>query len=416
MTEQVPLERLRCSVEDWNSWRKHHPEIQPYLRGANLEGANLEGADLKGVDLEGAILTGADLKAADLRGANLSEAFLSTSDLSYANLSQAVLSEAFLNRAHLWYTNLGNAYLQEASLKLATLRGAILKGADLRGVNLSEANLHEADLSEADLANANLSRTSLHRTALRGADLMGTLFRETDLSGADVSRARCGWTSWINLDLRTVKGLDTLIHTAPSTIGIDTLYRSQGYIPEEFLRQAGVPEDFLLHLPLLFNSTREYFTCFICFTREDETIAKRLCDDLRANGIACWTWWVPSDSFPTEEQYGERLEQAIFRSDALILILSERGLYTDWMRHIRSIARGREDHEHRQVLFPLRLDQAIVDAPDLKRYGWENLYKTHPIADFTHWQDPDSYQQAFEQLLADLRTSRPHPGNTGIDR
>jgi len=30
---------------------------------------------------------------------------------------------------------------------------------------------------------------------------------------------------------------------APSGIGIDTLYKSQGVIPDEFLRGAGVPED-----------------------------------------------------------------------------------------------------------------------------------------------------------------------------
>src|SRR5260221_5364787 len=87
------------------------------------------------------------------------------------------------------------------------------------------------------------------RALLRGADLSGALFRETDLHETDVTSARVGWTCWINLDLRTVKGLHTLIHIAPSTIGIDTLSRSQGHIPMEFLRQAGVPDDLLTQLP-----------------------------------------------------------------------------------------------------------------------------------------------------------------------
>ncbi len=406
MAEQTQLERLRHSVEDWNAWRKHHPEIQPYLRGGDLEGTILTGADLKKVDLVGAILTAADLEEADLEGANLSEAFLSTSNLTSANLSQAVLSHAILNHTNLWDADLSSAYLEGATFKGATLSGANLRGADLREVNLSEANLTEAKLCEVDLWNANLSRTNMCRALLRGADLSGALFRETDLHETDVTSARVGWTCWINLDLRTVKGLHTLIHIAPSTIGIDTLSRSQGHIPMEFLRQAGVPDDLLTQLPSLFNPARQYSTCFVCFSRAEEEVAQRLTSDLRANGIGCWSWWVPSDPFYTEEHYAIRLEQAIFRSDTLVLMLSEQALKTDWMKYIQTIALGREGREHRQVLFPLRLDNAILDTSMVERRAWERLRKTRPIADFTQWPDPDAYQQAFAQLLADLRASR----------
>jgi hypothetical protein len=49
----------------------------------------------------------------------------------------------------------------------------------------------------------------------------------------------------------TVQGLDTVQHKAPSTIGIDTLYHSQGSIPEVFLRGAGVPEDIITYMKSL---------------------------------------------------------------------------------------------------------------------------------------------------------------------
>jgi hypothetical protein len=57
-----------------------------------------------------------------------------------------------------------------------------------------------------------------------------------------------GWTRVGNVDLRTVQGLATVTDVGPSTIGIDTLYRSNSQIPEGFLRGAGVPEDFISYI------------------------------------------------------------------------------------------------------------------------------------------------------------------------
>jgi hypothetical protein len=52
-------------------------------------------------------------------------------------------------------------------------------------------------------------------------------------------------------DLSTVKGLDEVHHLEPSTVGIDTLYKSRGRIPEAFLRGCGVPDEFIAHIPAL---------------------------------------------------------------------------------------------------------------------------------------------------------------------
>ena len=45
----------------------------------------------------------------------------------------------------------------------------------------------------------------------------------------------------------SVRGLETVHHDGPSTIGIDTLYCSNGQIPEVFLRGAGVPDDMITY-------------------------------------------------------------------------------------------------------------------------------------------------------------------------
>jgi uncharacterized protein YjbI with pentapeptide repeats len=69
-----------------------------------------------------------------------------------------------------------------------------------------------------------------------------------DLTGADLTEAAIGWTSFADMDLSTARGLEIIHHWAPSTIGINTLYRSHGNIPEAFLRGAGVPDDFIAYV------------------------------------------------------------------------------------------------------------------------------------------------------------------------
>lgn len=88
----------------------------------------------------------------------------------------------------------------------------------------------DADLTETNLGEANLSRA--------------------DLSGAKLDRAvltivGVGYTTFADVDLSQVKGLETAQHLGPSTIGIDTIYRSKGKIPHAFLCGAGVPERFI---------------------------------------------------------------------------------------------------------------------------------------------------------------------------
>ena len=52
------------------------------------------------------------------------------------------------------------------------------------------------------------------------------------------------------------------------------------------------------------------------------------------------------------------------------------------------------------VLFPVRLDDAVVDTDA----AWTaSIRRQRHIGDFTKWKDHDSYQQAFDRLLKDLK-------------
>jgi uncharacterized protein YjbI with pentapeptide repeats len=96
-----------------------------------------------------------------------------------------------------------------------------LRNADLTGADLSYAHLNGADLWEADLRSANLT---------------GATLSDATLTGADLKEAIVGWTIFVGVDLSKVKNLETVMHGGPSSIGIDTIYRSGGTIPEAFLK------------------------------------------------------------------------------------------------------------------------------------------------------------------------------------
>jgi hypothetical protein len=59
------------------------------------------------------------------------------------------------------------------------------------------------------------------------------------------------------------------------------------YLPEKFLQDCGLPEQFIEHLPPLLNSIEsvQYHSIFISYSSEDEKFANRFHADLQAQGI-----------------------------------------------------------------------------------------------------------------------------------
>lgn len=81
--------------------------------------------------------------------------------------------------------------------------------------------------------------------------------------------------------------MDTVRHEGPSTVGIDTIYKSKGKIPEVFLRGCGVPGDFNLYMKSLVGKPIELCSCFISYSSIDDDFAKRLHADLQAQKVRC---------------------------------------------------------------------------------------------------------------------------------
>lgn len=160
-------------------------------------------------------------------------------------------------------------------------------GMDRVGVDLAEADLINVDLRGGDLSGANLRRASLKGTDLTDADLSGAILTRADLRHSDFTKACLGSTVFGDNDLSTVKGLETVEHVGPSPIGLSTIYRSKGKIPETFLRGAGVPEDFITYMKSLVGKAIDFYSCFISYSSQDADFAQRLYADLQVKNVRC---------------------------------------------------------------------------------------------------------------------------------
>jgi uncharacterized protein YjbI with pentapeptide repeats len=282
--------------------------------------------------------------------------------------------------------------LDEADLHEADLHKAYLYKANLRDANLRGANLHGAYLVlEADLTKANLSGVNLSGADLSGADL--TL---ANLIGANLSGSTMEWTSVVNADLSGVKGLETVKHSAPSSIGIDTIYRSNGKIPKVFLKGAGIPEKFILYMDSLVWEGFEFYSCFISYSAKEQGFARRLYEDLKGREVLCWLFTV--DAKWGEPVWGE-IDRATKLYDKLVVLCSEQSLQSGPV--LREIERAlqREDREKKNILFPIRIDNYLFEK-------WEHPRKADVVSkvagDFRDCEDQKAYGKALDRLILAL--------------
>jgi hypothetical protein len=338
------VEILHGGAEEWNRWRVGHPKVAVDLSGADLYAPKLSGANLYGVILQGANLYHADLSHASFLGADLS--------------------------------------------------AAKFPGADLSGADLSAAKFLRADLSYANLSDVNF----LHAN-LSGANLTGTRLLNAEL----------GWTVLADVDLTQVMDYETSLltvrHSGPSSIGIDTLYRSEGKIPEAFLRGAGVPDALITYARSLVTAPIEFYSCFISYSHNDEDFARRLYSRLRDDHVRVWY-------APEEMKGGQKLHEQIYEAlkvhEKLLLVLSENSLNSEWVKTEIRRTRKAEREMGKKKLFPIRLigwkairDWECFDADSGKDLGVE--FREYFVPDFTNWKDHDQFEAAYRRLIRDLQ-------------
>jgi hypothetical protein len=249
------------------------------------------------------------------------------------------------------------------------------------------------------LEEANLTATDLSRACLIGASLVWANLSGAGLSGTDFKNAVLGGTILGEVDLSEIQGLATVRHQGPSTIGIEAIYHSRGKIPEFFLRGAGVPENFITYMKSLSASDNafEFYSAFISYSTKNQDTADRIYADLQANAVRCW---LASEDLKIGDRFRQRIDESIHVHDKLLLILSQHSVRSPWVQDEVEAALERERRENRTVLFPIRIDDAVMDTSS----AWAaSIRRTRHIGDFTQWKKHDPYQKAFERLLRDLK-------------
>ena len=391
MANPEHLEILKEGVKNWNEWRGKHPEIAPDLRHAQLISAKLKGVDFAAsIFIDKSVPNRVLVCRVDLSGADLSSAKLDEADLTSANLEHAKLVNTSLVRA-------------------------MLVRAKLNGANLGGANLHEANLLDAKLVGACLDGAILGRSNLTGAVL-------TD---ADVQDSVQWDTAFGNNDLSRLKGLESIKHAGPSTIGIDTLYRSGGKIPEVFLRGAGF-QDWQIEMAKLFGSDLsasqitdiayriadlrtanpiQYFSCFISYNHSDKPFAQKLYDALQARGIRCWL--DEKQMLPGDDIY-EQTDRGVRLWDKVLLCCSKSSLTSWWVDKEINTAFEKERQLMRErkkkilALIPLNLDGFLFSEEF--ESGKKTELQSRLAADFRGWDKDDAkFNAELEKVVKALR-------------
>ncbi|HEX8566020.1 MAG TPA: toll/interleukin-1 receptor domain-containing protein [Pyrinomonadaceae bacterium] len=339
------LKILKQGVAAWNKWRDNNTDKVSDLIADGFCGVDFRGEDFSRANFDGVNFARSDFDGAKLEGTTFREANLIKTNFRVANLTNADLTKANLIRS-----NLNNAYLSDATFR------------------------------EAFLADVNFT----------GAYFRGTIF----------NKALLGHTIFASNNLREVKGLNSVRHIRSSSIDIETIYLSDGDIPEVFLRGCGVPDEFITYTRSLANAVQpiQYYSCFISYSSKDQSFAERLYVDLQNNGVRCW---FASEDLKIGDKIRDRIDESIRLRDKLLLILSENSIASDWVEHEVESALDEERQSNRIILFPVRIDNSVMES----NKAWAALIRrTRHIGDFRYWKQHDEYQKALHKLLRDLKS------------
>jgi hypothetical protein len=336
--------KLKEGAEAWNEWRDS-TDVEPDLRNANLSRREFIGYRFEKVRLDSATIH-------DVRFVN-------------CYFAKGSFHGAFA----------ADAIFEESYVESCDFGGATLTGARFAFTIAREANFADVDLSWA-------------------------YFDTCDLERANFGKARLSRTTFSNVSLRSVDGLDSVVKGLPISVGLETFFNSGG-LPSSLLQNAGVPQDFIDYAASLVDRPIEYYSCFLSHSSKDDLFARRLFSDVQAKNIR--TYFAPEDL-----KIGDRirisLDEAIRVHDKLVVILSANSVNSEWVETEVASALEREQKEGKDVLFPIAID----DEGFTSKQPWAaDIRRKRHIGDFRKWKSHDDYTAAFDRLVRNLKKSQP---------
>ena len=407
MANMEHVQLVRRGRDHVARWREANPNEQLDLNAAYMSyvrapQVNISGADLRHSDLMGAVMRRANLSGCYMNPAHMYHADLRESDLSNTLLNGANMRGADLRGADLSGADLDRAVLSDADLSGANLSGANLQrtsliGARLAGANLTGANFSGADLVRASLAEANLEDADLFQTRLWGCNLNATNF-----AGAAI-----GYTVIQDCDLRGVLGLEEVRHDAPSSVGVDTIYRSGGQIPASFLSGAGIPASVAALQEVVSASQSPLTECYISCRDDDEEFARRLSGELGAQGITAWVFSERRrgnalvSRLSSSDQ--EEIERWLRNYDRMIVVASSRALDTEAILNDITAAREKQQSADRWLLYFVAPDDGLMRPSGRAA---RNMAAENIVFDLRDG-DPATYGAELAKLADALRQDQP---------
>ena len=405
--EQVQI--VRQGRDAVASWREQHPGENMDLYNSYMSHVRIPMVDLSGSDLRETDFMGAMLRRANLSGCYLNPVHMYRADLREADLSKTLMNRANLRGADLRAANLDGADLDSAILSNANLTGASLKGANLSRVNLDRSNLTDADLTGAIFHGAALTRADLSGAQLDGADFYSAIFNDTPTVGTKFNGSIVGYTVFQNCDLSQAEGLEQIRHDAPSTLGMDSLLRCGGRLPDGFLRGVGSPDSLLAFQKSLQGGDAVTGDFFIACADADIPFGKKLENDLRDLGIRCWLFAEQHrgnalvDRRSTSEE--EEIERWVRHYEKLIVVCSQAGLDSETLRNDISKAKEEQMQKDAWLLYVVSPDSTMVQPQGRNA---RNLSYEHVVFNLQgHSSGSEEYRGELNRLAGELKQSQP---------
>lgn len=391
------------------AWREEHPNQILDLNACYMSHSRIPMVNLRGADMRDGDFMGAMVRRADLSNSYLNDAHFYRADLRETNLSRAIAAGANLRGA-----DLRNANLSGANFDRATLSEANLSGADLTNVNLDRANLDRANFTGANLTGvsfngANLSRTNLSSCTLNEADFYEAVLNDVVTDEADFRNCIIGYTVFQNCAMDAAVGLGEVRHDAPSTIGLDTLLRSRGALPQSFILGSGVPiavsslQDSVADAPV--TTLEVHISC----ADADVPFARALEANLRAQGVRSWVFAEGFRGNPLVDRRAtsgeEEIERWVRHYDRLLVVCTAAGLDSETVRNDITAAHETQRSSDNWTMF-------LVDADGVMGAGRNRaarlLAEEYRFFDLTGQSDASAeYETALENLITNLRDEQP---------
>ena len=392
-----------------SAWREENPNTPMDLNECYMSHSRIPMVNLRGADLRNGDFMGAMARRADLSNSYMNDVHFYRADLREANMSRAIAPGANMRGADLRNANLAGINLDRATLSEANLSGADLTNANLDRANLDRANLTGANLTGASFNGANLSRTNLSEAVLNEADFYEAVLNDVVTGDAHFDNCIIGYTVFQNCAMDAALGLDSVRHDAPSTIGLDTLLRSRGMLPESFILGSGIPvavvgiQDSVADAPV--TTLEVHISC----ATGDIEFARQLEANLRAQGVRTWVFAEGFRGNPLVDRRAtsgeEEIERWVRHYDRLIVVCSAAGLDSETVRNDITAAQEAENTGDRWTMF-------LVDADGVMGAGRNRaarlLKEDHRVFDLTgQAAGSDEYQAALADLIENLREEQP---------